>query len=67
MKNISKNEALDRFIFRDIHPHINIGTASDHYAGWIGQIYTEGKYRLSARTHKVGNKSFKEERLPIMC
>ncbi|MBN2543797.1 DUF72 domain-containing protein [bacterium] len=56
---------IDNFIFRDIHPKIRIGTASDRYSGWIGQIYTEGKYKLSTRSHKIGNKSFKEESLPI--
>jgi len=53
------------YFFRDIHPSIRLGTASDRYAGWIGQIYTEGKYNISARSHKIGNKSFKEETLPI--
>ena len=56
---------IDNFIFRDIHPKLNMGTASDRYAGWVGQIYTEGKYKISSRTHKVGNKSFKEETLPV--
>lgn len=56
---------VDNFIFRDINPKIKIGTASDRYAGWIGQIYTQGQYKISARTHKVGNETFKEETLPV--
>jgi hypothetical protein len=55
----------DYFLFRDLHPKIKIGTASDRYAGWIGQIYTDGKYKISARNSKVGNKTFKEEILPV--
>ena len=35
----------NNFLFRDIHPYVRIGTASDRYAGWIGQIYSEGRYR----------------------
>jgi hypothetical protein len=31
------------FFFRRIHPHILIGTASDRYAGWIGQVYSAGE------------------------
>jgi uncharacterized protein YecE (DUF72 family) len=43
-----------------------LGTASDRYAGWIGQIYTGERYggRITKRTNKVGGKSFKEEVLP---
>jgi hypothetical protein len=30
----------DQFRFRNLPLHILIGTASDWYAGWIGQIYS---------------------------
>jgi hypothetical protein len=56
---------INNFIFRDLHPKIRIGTASDRYAGWTGQIYTPGKYEITTRIRKVGKKSFKEEILPI--
>ncbi len=56
---------INNFIFKNIHPNIRIGTASDRYAGWIGQIYTPGKYEVTVRSHKVGKKSFKEEILPV--
>ena len=48
-------------------PHTSLGTASDRYAGWIGQIYTKERYegRISRRTKKVGGKSFVEETLPV--
>ena len=41
--------------------------ASDRYAGWIGQIYSAGRYEkeITRRTHKVGDKSFTEEILPV--
>lgn len=55
----------EEFMFRDLHPLIKMGTASDRYAGWIGQIYTEGRYKTAPRTHKVGGKSFIEEVLPV--
>jgi uncharacterized protein YecE (DUF72 family) len=41
--------------------------ASDRYAGWIGQVYPEGRYtkEIKPRTHRVGERSFTEEVLPI--
>ena len=53
------------FLFRNLHPSILIGTASDRYAGWIGQIYSEGGYEkgITRRSHKVGDKTFNEETL----
>jgi len=44
-----------------------IGTASDRYAGWMGQIYSRDRYagRISRRTKKVGGKAFVEEVLPV--
>jgi uncharacterized protein YecE (DUF72 family) len=57
----------EKFQFRGLHPKVFIGTASDRYAGWIGQIYSPGRYenRITHRTHKVGKESFKEEVLPV--
>jgi hypothetical protein len=55
------------YLFRELHKSFVIGTASDRYAGWIGQIYSEGKYEkeITRRAHKVGDKSFTEEILPV--
>ena len=53
--------------FAELHQNILIGTASDRYAGWIGQIYSEGRYEkgITRRSHKVGDKTFNEETLPV--
>lgn len=58
---------LDKFRLRDLHENVQIGTASDRYAGWIGQIYSEGPYanRISKRSKSVGGKSFTEQVLPV--
>ncbi len=55
------------FRFRTIHPRIFLGTASDRYAGWIGQIYSAGRYdgRITRRSHAVGGKTYAEEVLPV--
>jgi uncharacterized protein YecE (DUF72 family) len=67
--HVSKVETggLDRFQFRDLHPSVFMGTASDRYAGWIGQIYPEERYRgrITGRLKKVGGESLKEEVLPV--
>lgn len=58
---------LGDFWFRHLHPNVYMGTASDRYAGWIGQIYSQGRYtdRMSRRSRKVGGKGFIEEVLPV--
>jgi hypothetical protein len=65
---MSKSQ-LDKFHFRNLNPQILIGTASDRYAGWIGQIYSQDRYqgRITKRTKIVALKSFTEEVLPVDC
>jgi len=55
------------FHFRNLYPGVFLGTASDRYAGWIGQIYTPGRYDRDIRTRdkKLGNRTFKESVLPV--
>ena len=63
---MSKSQ-LDKFQFRNLHPQVLIGTASDRYAGWLGQIYSQDRYqgRITKRTKIIGGKSFIEEVLPV--
>ncbi|MDY6879521.1 MAG: DUF72 domain-containing protein [Thermodesulfobacteriota bacterium] len=55
------------FLFRNLHPHLFIGTASDRYKGWEGQVYTAGLYagKESRRSKKVGGERFVEELFPV--
>jgi uncharacterized protein YecE (DUF72 family) len=55
------------FQFRELHPQVFIGTASDRYAGWIGQIYSQDRYEghITRRNKIIGGKSFIEEVLPV--
>lgn len=56
----------ERFRFRGLHPLVRLGTASDRYAGWIGQIYSERfRNQISARSHRVGGRTFKDQVLPV--
>ncbi len=57
----------DHYFFRGLHPSLYLGTASDRYAGWIGQIYSEDRYvgQIIKRSKKVGGKSFEERVLPV--
>jgi uncharacterized protein YecE (DUF72 family) len=58
---------VDRFLFRDLHPGLFLGTASDRYAGWLGQIYTPERYagRISKRPKTIKGKIFQEAVLPL--
>jgi uncharacterized protein YecE (DUF72 family) len=60
-------QKIDKFQFRNLHPKISIGTASDRYAGWIGQIYSKDQYenKIKSRSKKLADKSFKENVLPV--
>jgi len=60
-------EEMNNFNFRDLHPDLFLGTASDRYAGWIGQIYSKEKYdqRISRRPKVIKGKTFSEETLPV--
>jgi uncharacterized protein YecE (DUF72 family) len=62
-----KIESIASFQFRDLHPNLFMGTASDRYAGWMGQIYTEERFGrdITRRSKKVGGKTFREEVLPV--
>jgi uncharacterized protein YecE (DUF72 family) len=60
-------EEIKKFFFRSLHPDLFLGTASDRYAGWIGQIYSKEKYdkRISRRPKVIKGKTFSEEILPV--
>ncbi len=54
------------FDLREIHPNVLFGTASDRYAGWIGQIYPERFTELiQSRSRKLGGRTFEERMLPV--
>jgi uncharacterized protein YecE (DUF72 family) len=58
---------IENFLFRDLHPGIFMGTASDRYAGWLGQIYSRDRFggKISKRAKTVGGKTVTEELLPV--
>ncbi len=61
------DDLIGKFYFRDIHENVFLGTASDRYAGWLGQIYSPELYRgkITRRTKQVGGQRLVEEILPI--
>lgn len=62
-----RRAAVDAYDLRDVHPHVRFGTASDRYAGWMGQIYPPERYanRVSSRQRTLNGQTFKERRVPI--
>jgi uncharacterized protein YecE (DUF72 family) len=63
----ARRDAVDQYNFRDLHPHVRFGTASDRYAGWIGQIYPEDPYtdRISTRKRTLQGQTFEERQVPV--
>ena len=59
--------SIANFLFRDLHPAVRLGTASDRYAGWLGQIYSPERFtgRISKRSKTVGGRTVTEELLPV--
>ena len=57
----------DRFDLRRVHPRLRFGTASDRYAGWIGDIYPRDVWagEVTTRKKRVGRESFEERLLPV--
>ena len=65
----SLEERRDRvraYDVRRVRPHVRFGTASDRYAGWIGQIYP-ARYATKTTGHKrtLGGQEFREEKVPV--
>lgn len=61
-----KRERIDAFDFRELHEGLRFGTASDRYAGWLGQIYPEHYAdRLSSRPRRLEGQTFTERTLPV--
>jgi len=58
---------IEQFRFGNLHPNVFVGTASDRYAGWIGQIYSGERYRkrITRRSKRLGGRTFQEEVLPV--
>jgi hypothetical protein len=58
--------SLTKYQFRDRADGVHFATASDRYAGWLGQIYSpEKNYKISKSQKTVGGKKFTEEKLPV--
>ncbi len=61
-----QRERIEAYDFRALYPNLHFGTASDRYAGWIGQIYPEAyRSRLSSRPKKLDGRTFTERTLPV--
>ena len=58
---------IKSYLFTSIHPQLFIGTMSDRYAGWLGQIYTMDKYqgRITSRVKVLRKNRFQEKILPV--
>lgn len=52
--------------FRGVADGVHFATASDRYAGWIGQIYSpEAGYKISKSQKTLKGEKFTEEKVPV--
>lgn len=59
-------DRVERLDLRRLAPYVRFGTASDRYAGWIGQVYPEEyEERVQSRTRKLGGDKYEERRVPV--
>jgi uncharacterized protein YecE (DUF72 family) len=66
-KDVRSSEKIKHYYFRDAQPQLFVGTMSDRYAGWVGQIYSEDKYqdRITTRVKTLKKNRFTERVLPV--
>lgn len=69
MTDTELQAAIDAYDFRQVHPLVRFGTASDRYGGWIGQIYPRDRWagRATRRQKRLSGKTFEETTLPVEC
>ena len=62
-----RHAEVDAFDFRRVHPSLRFGTASDRYAGWLGQVYPREAWedRVSKRAKRLGGQTYEERTLPV--
>jgi uncharacterized protein YecE (DUF72 family) len=58
---------VDAYDFREVHPNLRVGSASDRYGGWLDQIYPAERWEAEVKTRpkKIGGKTFEERVLPV--
>ncbi|MFT5142918.1 MAG: hypothetical protein ACI80V_000569 [Rhodothermales bacterium] len=63
---LARRERAGLYDFRGLTPFSRFGTASDRYAGWIGQIYpSDYAERVRGRRRKLGGNTYTEETVPV--
>jgi uncharacterized protein YecE (DUF72 family) len=62
-----RRAAVAAYDLRGVHTHLAFGTASDRYAGWIGQVYPADRWahRVDSRARKLGGQTYEEHRVPV--
>ncbi|MES3630818.1 MAG: DUF72 domain-containing protein [Longimonas sp.] len=59
-------DQADAYVFHHVHPRVRFGTASDRYAGWIGQVYPEeAASETTSQSRTLGGESYTIDKVPI--
>lgn len=62
----ARHERVVDLDLRRLIPGVRFGTASDRYAGWIGQVYPDHwSSRVQSRTKTVGSAKYEERTVPV--
>ena len=59
--------AVEAYDVREVHPNLRIGTASDRFAAWLGQVYPVDVWagEVVSRPKKTSRGTFEERLLPM--
>ncbi len=62
-----QRQLVEAYDFREVHPNLRVGTASDRYAGWLDQIYPSETWadQVQTRQKKLEGGTFEERMLPV--
>ncbi len=60
-------DAVEQYDVREVHPNLRMGTASDRFAAWLGQVYPLDVWadQVDVRPKKTARGTFEERLLPI--
>ncbi len=57
---------VSEYDFREVHPFLHFGTASDRFAGWIGQIYPlHYEEEIESRSKRMDGQIYEERTIPV--
>lgn len=61
-----RRSRIAEYDFREVHPNLHFGTASDRFAGWIGPIYPQHyEEEIESRSKRMNGQVYEERTVPV--